>query len=162
MSATIASASNISAAVQALCAPRGDCGMDGRSRLYCGKGRQPITMGKPNTAGGFSIRTFKLLSIPSVFWLAWLPEPPVRWTDSRTVTIIRNYMQHSIPLIASFFLPANSLVSYGFDKRGLVRLKFTTFFVYLYGGWVVIFFHSTLLLQMALRHLSTPLMTRLD
>lgn len=27
--------------------------------------------------------------------------------------------------------------------------------MYLYGGWVVIFFHSTLLLQMALRHLST-------
>ena len=106
MSATIASAKvvgNISAAVQALCAPRGDCGMDGRSRLYCGKGGKPITMGKPNTAGGFSIRTFKLLSIPSVFWLAWLPEPPVRWADSRTVTIIRNYMQYSIPLIAFIF-----------------------------------------------------------
>lgn len=27
--------------------------------------------------------------------------------------------------------------------------------MYLYAGWVVIFFHSTLLLQMALRHLST-------
>ncbi len=65
--------SNISAAVQALCAPRNDCGMDGRSRLlrletgsyyrYTGgkpitAGEKPITTGgKPITTGGFSIRT---------------------------------------------------------------------------------------------------------
>ena len=54
---------NICTVIQALCAPRSDCGMDGHSRLLrretgvlLPEGESITTGGKPNTMGSFSIR----------------------------------------------------------------------------------------------------------